>query len=286
MFLKIAIAMIAFAANSVLCRLALAGGLIDPMSFSLIRVLSGVAVLFVLYLLYQKKNHLNQDKIEWSFKNGLFLATYIVAFSLAYLKIDAGVGALLLFGTVQISMIIYGIFHGESINFKRGLGLVIALSGIIFLLLPGANTPNLFYAAIMVLSGLAWAGYSISGKSMRNPLLSTFANFVVATPLILCAFLFFKQDIFLFKKGVILAILSGGLASSGAYVLWYSIVKKIDRITASTVQLSVPCLAIIGGTLFIGELLSLRIIMSTIAVLFGIVLVIFSTAAAKPVLNK
>lgn len=286
MFLKIAIAMIAFAANSVLCRLALAGEQIDPMSFSLIRVLSGVAVLFVLYLLYQKKNHLNQDKIEWSFKNGLFLATYIVAFSLAYLKIDAGVGALLLFGTVQISMIIYGIFHGESINLKRGLGLVIALSGIIFLLLPGANTPNLFYAAIMVLSGLAWAGYSISGKSMQNPLLSTFANFVVATPLILCAFLFFKQDIFLFKKGVILAILSGGLASSGAYVLWYSIVKKIDRITASTVQLSVPCLAIIGGTLFIGELLSLRIIMSTIAVLFGIVLVIFSTAAAKPVLSK
>lgn len=286
MFLKIAIAMIAFAANSVLCRLALAGEQIDPMSFSLIRVFSGVAVLFVLYLLYQKKNHLNQDKIEWSFKNGLFLATYIVAFSLAYLKIDAGVGALLLFGTVQISMIIYGIFHGESINLKRGLGLVIALSGIIFLLLPGANTPNLFYAAIMVLSGLAWAGYSISGKSMQNPLLSTFANFVVATPLILCALLFFKQDIFLFKKGVILAILSGGLASSGAYVLWYSIVKKIDRITASTVQLSVPCLAIIGGTLFIGELLSLRIIMSTIAVLFGIVLVIFSTAAAKPVLSK
>ncbi|MDV2441827.1 DMT family transporter [Acinetobacter gerneri] len=286
MFLKIAIAMIAFAANSVLCRLALAGEQIDPMSFSLIRVLSGVAVLFVLYLLYQKKNHLNQDKIEWSFKNGLFLATYIVAFSLAYLKIDAGVGALLLFGTVQISMIIYGIFHGESINLKRGLGLVIALSGIIFLLLPGANTPNLFYAAIMVLSGLGWAGYSISGKSMQNPLLSTFANFVVATPLILCAFLFFKQDIFLFKKGVILAILSGGLASSGAYVLWYSIVKKIDRITASTVQLSVPCLAIIGGTLFIGELLSLRIIMSTIAVLFGIILVIFSTAAAKPVLSK
>ena len=121
---------------------------------------------------------------------------------------------------------------------------------------------------------------------MQNPLLSTFANFVVATPLILCALLFFKQDIFLFKKGVILAILSGGLASSGAYVLWYSIVKKIDRITASTVQLSVPCLAIIGGTLFIGELLSLRIIMSTIAVLFGIVLVIFSTAAAKPVLSK
>lgn len=286
MFLKIAIAMIAFAANSVLCRLALAGEQIDPMSFSLIRVLSGVAVLFVLYLLYQKKNHLNQDKLEWSFKNGLFLATYIVAFSLAYLKIDAGVGALLLFGTVQISMIIYGIFHGESINLKRGLGLVIALSGIIFLLLPGANTPNLFYAAIMVLSGLAWAGYSISGKSMRNPLLSTFANFVVATPLILCAFLFFKQDIFLFKKGVILAILSGGLASSGAYVLWYSIVKKIDRITASTVQLSVPCLAIIGGTLFIGELLSLRIIMSTIAVLFGIILVIFSTAAANSVLSK
>lgn len=271
MFLKISLAMIAFAANSVLCRLALADRLIDPISFSLIRVSSGAVVLLILWLLSTRR-----VKIEWNIKNSIFLTVYILAFSYAYIKIDAGVGALLLFGTVQLSMIFYGIFHGEKLTLKRGLGVGIALVGIIILLLPGASTPSLFYSLIMGISGLAWAAYSISGKTMNNPLSSTLANFLLAVPIVLIASSLFQQDTVMTNKGILLAIISGGLTSSGAYVLWYSIVKHIDRITASTVQLSVPCLAILGGSLFIGEPVGLRVIFSTVIVLLGIILVIFS----------
>ena len=271
MFLKISLAMIAFAANSVLCRLALADRLIDPISFSLIRVSSGAVVLLILWLLSTRR-----VKIEWNIKNSIFLAVYILAFSYAYIKIDAGVGALILFGTVQLSMIFYGIFHGEKLTLKRGLGVGITLVGIIILLLPGASTPSLFYSLIMGISGLAWAAYSISGKTMNNPLSSTLANFLLAVPIVLIASSLFQQDTVMTNKGILLAIISGGLTSSGAYVLWYSILKHIDRITASTVQLSVPCLAILGGSLFIGEPVGLRVIFSTVIVLLGIILVIFS----------
>lgn len=276
MLLKISIAMLAFAANSVLCRLALAEQQIDPMSFSLIRVCSGAAVLLLLYMLSGHK-----AKIRWNIKNGFFLALYIIAFSLAYLHIDAGVGALLLFGTVQLSMVGYGLCHGEKINMRRGLGLAIAILGILILLLPGAAAPHLGYAAIMVLSGIGWAMYSIAGKNMQNPLASTLANFVIAIPFVLLAYIAFYPQSFVHIQGIFLALLSGGLASSGAYVLWYSIVKQIDRVTASSVQLSVPCLAILGGVLFIGETLSWRIIISAVIVLVGIALVVFDKSGSN-----
>lgn len=276
MLLKISIAMLAFAANSVLCRLALAEQQIDPMSFSLIRVASGAVVLWVLYLFSAQK-----AKIEWSLQNGFFLALYIVAFSLAYLHIDAGVGALLLFGTVQLSMVGYGLCHGEKINLRRGAGLCMAIIGIFILLLPGAAAPNLGYAAIMVLSGIGWAMYSIAGKNMQNPLASTLANFVMAIPFVLLAYVVFYTNSFALPQGILLAVLSGGLASSGAYVLWYAIVKQIDRLTASSVQLSVPCLAILGGSLFIGETLSWRMIISAVIVLTGIALVIWAAPDQK-----
>lgn len=280
MLLKIMIAMLAFAANSVLCRLALAEQQIDPMSFSLIRVCSGAAVLLLLYMLSGHK-----AKIRWNIKNGFFLALYIIAFSLAYLHIDAGVGALLLFGTVQLSMVGYGLCHGEKINMRRGLGLAIAILGILILLLPGASAPHLGYAAIMVLSGIGWAMYSIAGKNMQNPLASTLANFVIAIPFVLLAYIAFYPQSFVHIQGILLALLSGGLASSGAYVLWYSIVKQIDRVTASSVQLSVPCLAILGGVLFIGETLSWRIIISAVIVLVGIALVVCDKSVSNSALK-
>ena len=273
MLFKICIAMLAFAANSILCRLALAQQQIDPMSFSLIRVCSGAVALFLLYMCSAQK-----AQIEWSVKNGFFLSLYIVAFSLAYVHIDAGVGALLLFGTVQISMVAYGLCHGEKINLSRGIGLAIAIFGIFILLLPGASAPHLGYAAMMVLSGLGWAMYSIAGKNMQNPLASSLANFVLAVPFVGLVYLVFYIQSFVQPRGVILAIVSGGLASSGAYVLWYAIVKQIDRVTASSVQLSVPCLAIIGGALFLGEPLSWRIILSAVIILAGIGLVIWASA--------
>ena len=206
-----------------------------------------------------------------------------MAFSLAYLHIDAGVGALLLFETVQLSMVSYGLCHGEKINLRRGLGLSIAILGLLILLLPGASAPPLGYAALMVLSGIGWAMYSIAGKNMHNPLASSLANFVVAIPFVVLVYLFFYTQSFINPKGMLLALLSGGLASSGAYVLWYGIVKQIDRVTASSVQLSVPSLAILGGALFIGEALSFRIIISATIILAGIALVISASSSKKDV---
>ncbi|WPP70920.1 DMT family transporter [Acinetobacter pittii] len=271
MLFKIALAMMAFAANSVLCRLALAGQHIDPMTFSLIRVGSGAVVLLGLFL-YSKSS---QAKVQWNLKNALFLAVYILAFSYAYLQIDAGIGALLLFGVVQLTMVLYGYWQGEQIGIYRGIGLCIALVGIIVLLLPGAHAPDWGYALIMAISGLAWAGYSIAGRNMTQPIGSTLANFTLAVPIVLLANILLAQDRYIDLQGWILAVLSGGVTSSGAYVLWYAILKHIDRVTASTVQLSVPCLAIIGGSLFVNETVTERVILSSVMVLFGILLVIY-----------
>lgn len=271
MLFKIALAMIAFAANSILCRLALAGQHIDPMTFSLIRVGSGAVVLLGLFL-YSKSS---QAKVQWNLKNALFLAVYILAFSYAYLQIDAGIGALLLFGVVQLTMVLYGYWQGEQIGIYRGIGLCIALAGIIVLLLPGAHAPDWGYALIMVISGLAWAGYSIAGRNMTQPIGSTLANFTLAVPIVLLANILLAQERYIDLQGWILAVLSGGVTSSGAYVLWYAILKHIDRVTASTVQLSVPCLAIIGGSLFVNETVTERVILSSVMVLFGILLVIY-----------
>lgn len=271
MLFKIALIMAAFAANSVLCRLALVGRYIDPMTFSLIRVGSGAVVLFGLFL-YSKSS---KTKVQWSLKNAFFLAVYILAFSYAYLQIDAGIGALLLFGVVQLTMVLYGYWQGEQIGIYRGIGLCIALAGIIVLLLPGAHTPDLQYALIMMISGLAWAGYSIAGRNMTQPIASTLANFTLAVPMVLLANVLLAQDRYIDMQGWVLAILSGGVTSSGAYVLWYAILKHIDRVTASTVQLSVPCLAIIGGSLFVNETVTGQVILSSFMVLFGILLVIY-----------
>ena len=281
MLFKIALVMVAFAANSVLCRLALAGQHIDPMTFSLIRVASGAVVLLGLFL-YSKSS---QTKVQWSLKNAFFLAVYILAFSYAYLQIDAGIGALLLFGVVQLTMVLYGYWQGEQIGIYRGIGLCIALAGIIVLLLPGAHTPDWQYALIMVISGLAWAGYSIAGRNMTQPIGSTLANFTLAVPMVLLANVSVTQDRYIDVQGWVLAILSGGVTSSGAYVLWYAILKHIDRVTASTVQLSVPCLAIIGGSLFVNETVTGRVILSSFMVLFGILLVIY-VRPQKPKMHK
>lgn len=271
MLFKIALIMAAFAANSVLCRLALVSRHIDPMTFSLIRVASGAVVLFALFL-YSKSS---QTKVQWSLKNAFFLAVYILAFSYAYLQIDAGIGALLLFGAVQLIMMLYGYWQGDQIGIYRGIGLCIALAGISVLLLPGTHAPDWGYALIMVISGLAWAGYSIAGRNMTQPIGSTLANFTLAVPMVLLANVLLAQDRYIDVQGWILAILSGGVTSSGAYVLWYAILKHIDRVTASTVQLSVPCLAIIGGSLFVNESVTGRVILSSFMVLFGILLVIY-----------
>ena len=271
LILKISLAMLAFAANSILCRLALQGGHIDPLSFSSLRLASGALVLSP-FLFYHAKTTLSL----WRPLSGFYLMVYAVLFSVAYIHLDTGAGALLLFGAVQFAMVIHGLFKGESLSVMRACGLVIALAGIAALLLPGAKAPPLYSALMMIVAGLAWAAYSVRGRAGQAAGASTAANFVLATPMALALSLLFMKQGHYDAAGIALSLLSGAAASAGAYVLWYSIVKHIDRITASTVQLSVPCLAILGGSFFIGEPIELRVIFSTVVVLFGIAFVIFA----------
>lgn len=180
LILKISLAMLAFAANSILCRLALQGGHIDPLSFSSLRLASGALVLSP-FLFYHAKTTLSL----WRPLSGFYLMVYAVLFSVAYIHLDTGAGALLLFGAVQFAMVIHGLFKGESLSVMRACGLVIALAGIAALLLPGAKAPPLYSALMMIVAGLAWAAYSVRGRAGQAAGASTAANFVLATPMAL-----------------------------------------------------------------------------------------------------
>lgn len=266
---KIVIAMLAFAANSVICRIALRGGHIDPVTFTDLRLISGALVL--LPFLIRRK-----EKISGllSLKNALFLMVYATCFSVAYIHLDTGTGALLLFGVVQLTMVVHGVLAGERLSMLRTAGLVLAAGGIGALLLPGAKAPPLSSAVMMAFAGLSWAAYTLAGKNSTDGAVATAGNFLLAVPLVLILTPFISSGIHFDNQGIILATLAGAAASAGAYVLWYSILPHLDSVTASTVQLSVPCLAMLGGVLFLGESLSLRMLLSTVAVLAGIALVI------------
>ncbi|MFJ5338762.1 DMT family transporter [Pectobacterium sp. CHL-2024] len=268
LILKIFLAMLAFAANSILCRLALKGGHIDPFSFSSLRLASGACVLLP-FLFYHAKAPLSL----WRPLSGFYLMVYAVLFSVAYIHLDTGVGALLLFGAVQFAMVIHGLFKGESLSAIRAFGLVLALAGIAALLLPGAKAPPLYSTFLMIAAGLAWAAYSIRGKAAQAAGASTAANFVLATPMALALSVLFMKHGHYDAAGIGLSLLSGAVASAGAYVLWYTLLPSLGSITASTLQLSVPCLAMLGGVVFLGESLTARTIFSALAVLAGIVMV-------------
>ena len=179
-----------------------------------------------------------------------------------------------MFGAVQLGMVAYGVMKGERLSMRRTGGLILALLGMAAQLLPGATAPPLGSAVIMVCAGFAWAAYTLTGKRVSDPALVTARNFLVAVPLALTVSPLISRGVQFDATGVILAVLSGSAASAGAYVLWYSILPHVDSVTASTVQLSVPCLAILGGVLFLGEAPSLRMILSTVTVLFGIAMVL------------
>ncbi|WJM80416.1 DMT family transporter [Pectobacterium brasiliense] len=270
MVFQVIVVMTAFAANSVLCRLALKGGHIDPVSFSNLRLISGALVL--LPFLRRKVGHVHS---RLNVINSFLLMIYAVFFSVAYIQLDTGTGALLLFGVVQLTMVIYGLLRGEKFTIARAVGLTLALVGMALLLLPGASSaPPLASAVLMGVSGLAWAAYSIRGRSTVSPAQATAKNFMLAVPFSLLIAYFFGVSIRADFTGAGLAILSGAVASAGAYVLWYALLPRIESVTASAVQLSVPCIAMLGGVLFLGEALTWRMSIAMIAVLSGIGLVI------------
>ncbi len=267
--LLIIVTMVAFAANSVLCRVALREGHIDPITFSNLRLLSGAVVL--LPLIFRQGWQLPDAR---SLKNALFLMVYVVFFSVAYIHLDAGTGALLLFGVVQLTMIVFGVMKGERVSRVQAAGMALAVAGMVILLLPGAKAPPLMSALMMAVAGLAWAAYTLSGKKTANAGLSTAWNFLLAVPLALLISPLMSHGIHVSGTGILLAILSGAVASAGAYSLWYALLPRMSSVTASTVQLSVPCLATLGGVVFLAESLTLRMLVAMLAVLAGIMMVI------------
>lgn len=269
MLLKILLTMAAFAANSLLCRLALKGMHMDAVSFSSIRLLSGAVALLILLRLPAIKT-----RPEFNVLNAALLAIYVFAFSLAYLSLTTAAGALLLFGMVQCVMTGWGLIRGERLTWLKSVGMLAAVTGLALLLLPGAGHPSGGAALLMMASGAAWAAYCITGKKVKNAAAATAGNFALAVPIALVVFVLSGMHIRADTVGLVLAVTSGALMSGGAYLLWYSLLPRLSPTTASTLQLSVPCLAALGGLIFMGEPLGLRMLLAIVITLSGIGLVI------------
>ncbi|WP_417778361.1 DMT family transporter [Stutzerimonas xanthomarina] len=269
------VAMLAFAGNSVLCRLALKDTSIDAATFSMIRLTSGALVLWLLLALRKSGNG-----YAGSWSGALALSIYAVAFTFAYIKLDTGTGALLLFGAVQLSMLAYGFFRGERLAPLAMAGLLLSLGGLVALLLPGASAPQTGSAALMIIAGLAWGAYSLLGRGAADPLGLTAANFLKAIPIALVLCLPFIGNLQFDGWGAFYAVLSGALASGLGYAIWYAALKGLNATQASTVQLSVPILASLAGVMLLSEPLTVRMVAVSIAVLGGISLVLCTKAKA------
>ncbi|WP_250513176.1 DMT family transporter [Caballeronia sp. INDeC2] len=269
------VAMLAFAGNSLLCRLALKGTQIDAASFTLVRIASAALVLWLMLL--ARSGHLRSDaRRAGNWASALALTVYAAPFSYAYVRLATGTGALLLFGAVQATMIGYGIAIGERLAATQWLGLLLALAGLAWLVLPGLAAPDPVSSALMIAAGIGWGVYSLRGRGLTDPVAGTAGNFLRALPFALAlstlAFAHASFD----AAGFAYAAASGALTSALGYVIWYAALKDLKPATAATVQLSVPVIAAAGGVLLLGEPLTARLAASAIAILGGIALVVSS----------
>ena len=264
-----ALAMLAFAGNSLLCRAALRDSQIDPASFTALRLFAGALVLWL--LLYTRKR---AATVPGNWAGALSLFIYAAAFSYAYLHLDAGAGALLLFGAVQLSMIAWGLLRGERLHRLQVVGLVLAAAGLVALLLPGTSTPSLSASCLMVLAGMAWGAYSLLGKGTPDPLAATAGNFIRTLPIVAVLCLVALGSLEWDSAGVVYALLSGGLTSGIGYAIWYAAMPGLAAIQAASVQLSVPLLTALAGSVLLGESLTGRLMLAGVAILGGIALVL------------
>ncbi|MDF8360331.1 DMT family transporter [Achromobacter anxifer] len=271
------LAMLAFAGNSLLCRLALKQTAIDPATFVAIRIGSGALVLWLALRLRKPARRLEGHR-----HGALALLVYAVAFAYAYTRISAGTGALLLFASIQISMILYGLFIGEKLSLAQGLGIGLAVAGLVILMLPSVSAPPLFHALLMIMAGIAWGAYSLLGRGAKDAASATAGNFIRATPAALLLFLlhalFFHAEYD--AAGVAYAVASGAITSGLGYVLWYAALKQLRVTPAATVQLSVPVLTAFGGALFLDEPVTGILMASSVLILLGIALVVLAKRPA------
>lgn len=265
-------ALVCFALNSILCRLALKSDEIDAPSFTVIRLTAGAFVLFAIFSVLSKKDA-EKGKANWL--SAFLLFAYAICFSFAYLGLTTATGALVLFGSVQLTIIIFALFNGEIPRSLEWLGLIFAFGGLIYLLLPGLEAPPAGRAVLMILAGAAWGFYTLRGKGSANPLADTAGNFARSVPFVIVAALPFVAQIHLSAKGVLLAVLSGAIASGLGYSVWYAALNFHTATRAAVLQLAVPAIAALGGVVFLAESVSLRLILASGLILGGIGLVIF-----------
>ena len=272
-----ALALVAFAANSLLCRLALAGGGTDPAAFTTLRLASGALVLALLLAL--------RRQAPWrtgTWRGGLALFAYAAGFSYAYVAVGAATGALLLFGAVQATMLVAGLLQGERLSGLQRGGFLLALVGLAALLLPGAAAPAPWPAAMMLGAGLAWGLYSLWGRGSTDPVATTAGNFLRALPFALGLAVLLADHLALDALGAICAAASGALASGLGYVLWYRVLPALGALRAASLQLAVPPLTALGGVLLLDESLDLARAIGGTLVLLGIALVLRRRSMPPP----
>jgi drug/metabolite transporter (DMT)-like permease len=274
------LAMFAFAGNSLLCRAALKHTNIDAASFTTIRLISGA---LMLWLVVRMRRGTHKGRGNWL--SALALFAYAAGFSFAYVSLSAATGALLLFGAVQATMIVHGIWAGERLQRLQLVGLVLALAGLVGLLLPGLSAPPVIGSLLMLGAGVAWGVYSLRGslrgKGAGDPTRVTAGNFLRAVPIAAALSVIMFDRTSLDSAGFWYAVASGALASGIGYAIWYTALPALKAAKAATVQLSVPVIAALGGIVFLGEPLTLRLVSSSVAILGGIALVILEKQQAS-----
>ena len=274
-----AITMVAFAGNSLLCRLALDKAELDPSSFTSIRILSGALVLwFIVIFSKSSSSKVTTEDIKQSLTgawiSAFSLFTYAACFSYAYVNLTTAMGALLLFSAVQATMIGHAIWSGDKLRSQQILGLFLALTGLTYLLWPGLSAPPIKDSIIMIISGIAWGVYSLKGRGTDDPSSVTTINFIKAVPFAVILSLATLSNINLSQTGIWAAIASGAITSALGYTLWYRVLPSLKSTTAATVQLSVPVIAAFAGVIFLNEAATLHMVLASVAIIGGIALVI------------
>jgi drug/metabolite transporter (DMT)-like permease len=269
------LAMLAFAANSLLCRLALGDESIDAATFTTVRLLSGALTLSLFMLPRWRAGQRSSGGLP----SAAFLFIYMVFFSFAYTSLAAGTGALVLFGAVQLTMFGSALRAGEHFAAWSWLGLGFAISGLVFLVAPGVTAPDPVGAVLMAIAGVAWGGYSLLGRKTDDPLAATASSFIYCVPLVIVVSLVFLDDFHSSTRGVLLAAASGAIASGCGYVIWYAALRGLSASRAATVQLSVPVIAAFGGVLLLSEDITTRLLIASVATLGGVAIVL---AQRKP----
>jgi drug/metabolite transporter (DMT)-like permease len=274
-FFYTSFALACFAFNSILCRLALQPDEIDAASFTLIRLAAGAFTLLLI------SSFSKTDAKRGNWLSAFFLFAYAVCFSFAYINLTTATGALILFGSVQTTMIVAALFKGERPSVLEWIGLALALGGLIYLVFPGLAAPPLLNSVLMSSAGIAWGFYTLRGRGSANPLADTTGNFLRTVPMIILLCLPFLANVHLSQKGIVFAVLSGAIASGIGYSVWYAALKFHTATRAAILQLAVPILAATGGVIFLSEEIRLRLILAALLILGGICLAIFGRAKIK-----